>query len=442
MYLNDSRKSLKPRTSPQSHIRHEARRQNRLLLFVFILFFLTWVSLILFSYNQLSISKLQPESNQTHGVAFKGLKNEVVVQGIQDSTSNDTPDSGVVHIIHTRFMQQQPLLIDLGLARLKLFHAFFLGSLEIQTSENFILIIRTDPDLDDRLKKPLLDVLQKFSKRYLVVASNENPNSQFRDLHDLDSKTIWAGDLSSATRYLKSKREENRLVLESRLDADDGLHKAFVESIQAEATKSAIGNSSSSWKLWCSSTHMEWQYGSSHDGGSLVFLKFIGCVTAGLTVGYFEAIDSSIQLPTSKHNKLHLTLPSCGKHGEQPQDNCLSYLNLKPGCLRARTPTSAGMLNVILKNKNESLASANTETEKYAVGAAKQKGYQDRLWMVALSSFGLPYEEARDLCRYFNEHLRAIAIDNLKGQCTGGHSCKNATRLALQAIIDDPGMRG
>lgn len=65
-----------------------------------------------------------------------------------------------------------------------------------------MLIIRTDLDLDDRLKQPLLEVLQKFSKCYLLVASNENAASQFRDLHDLDSKAIWAGDLPSATRYL------------------------------------------------------------------------------------------------------------------------------------------------------------------------------------------------------------------------------------------------
>lgn len=161
-------------------------------------------------------------------------------------------------------------------------------------------------------------------------------------------------------------------------------------------------------------------------------------MTAGLTVGYFGAIYSFIQLPTSNHNKLHLTLPSSGTHGEQPQDNCLSYLNIKAGCLCARTPTSAEMLNAILKNKNEALVSADIETETYAVGAEKQKGSQERLWMVALSS----KEEARNLCRHFEEYLRAIAIDNLKGQCTDGHSCKNSTRLALQAIIDDPGMRG
>lgn len=337
MYLNGTRESLKPRRI--------ARRQNRLLLLVCVLFFLTWLSMIIFSY----ISKLQPESNQAHGVGFNGLDdapliNEVAVQDIQDSS----PDSSVVHIIHTKFMQQQPLLIDLGLARLKLFQAFFLSSLEIQTSENFLLIIRTDPDLDDRLKQSLLDILQKFSKRYLLVASNENPSSQFLDLHDLDSKTIWAGDLSSATRCLKSKRGENRHVLETRLDADDGLHKAFVESIQAKAANH-IGTSTSSWRLWCSSTHMEWQCQSaweeeSKDGGSLVFKVPFRCVSAGLTVGYLADIASSIHLPTSNHYnhyKLHLTIPLCGKQGEQPRSNCLSFLSLSLVlglCVPARQP--------------------------------------------------------------------------------------------------------
>jgi hypothetical protein len=63
--------------------------------------------------------------------------------------------------------------------------------------------------------------------------------------------------------------------------------------------------------------------------------------------------------------------------------------------------------------------------------------------MMSLLSFGLPNEETRDLCRYLKEHLRAISIDYLKGQCiTGGHLCKNSTRLSLQAMLDDPGMRG
>jgi hypothetical protein len=37
--------------------------------------------------------------------------------------------------------------------------------------------------------------------------------------------------------------------------------------------------------------------------------------------------------------------------------------------------------------------------------------------------------------RYMQQHVAAIAADNLRGQCTHGHSCKNSTREALEELL-------
>jgi len=57
------------------------------------------------------------------------------------------------------------------------------------------------------------------------------------------------------------------------------------------------------------------------------------------------------------------------------------------------------------------------------------------LWEVVSSLFGYTLETSQKLHFYLNSHLQAIALDNLNGQCTSGHSCKKSSQLILQAII-------
>lgn len=92
-------------------------------------------------------------------------------------------------------MQQQPKLIALGLARLQLFENFFLRSLEEQISTNFLCVIRTDPDLDDLVRQPLLAILEKSNlPQYLLIASNDNPHSHYLDItQDLSANQVWSG---------------------------------------------------------------------------------------------------------------------------------------------------------------------------------------------------------------------------------------------------------
>ena len=90
-----------------------------------------------------------------------------------DNQQREEVDGDFVHIIHTRFMQHQPHLIHLGLARLELMKSFTIESLVQQTSQNFLWVIRTDPNLNATLKEPILDFLKDY-ERHLLIADTEN----------------------------------------------------------------------------------------------------------------------------------------------------------------------------------------------------------------------------------------------------------------------------
>jgi len=343
--------------------------------------------------------------------------------------SSETLDT-VVHIVHTRFMQNQPDLIELGLARLELFRDFTVRSLQEQSSPNFLWVIRTDPALHPSLKEPLLELLRDVNN-HLLVATNENPNVQVQSILGVNPDCIWSGDLSAAHKYLQPRSSLPSKVLESRLDSDDALHYQFIEYLQVHAIWD-LPTEKAQWKIWCASQHFEWQYRTAtnsidRNNGMLLSMKDRGCISAGLTIGYTEGLEVH-DLPPIKHQNLGHILPLCKK---QEQLRCLDYISLLPTALRARTPTSAGMLNVLLGGHQK-------VDKKYFRGAVQQEKLQDQMWTLVLPRFGFDRKRASQLRTYFSNHLAAIAEDNLKGQCSDGHSCKDASKILLKAIIDNP----
>lgn len=347
-------------------------------------------------------------------------------------------------------MQHQPHLVHLGLARLELMKEFTLRSLQLQTSQNFLWIIRTDPALNASLKEPLLETLQNNygEGNYLVIATNENPNIQIDEILNVDPQMVWSGDLEWAKKYLSkaksttttttehsSSTEQSRpIILESRLDADDALHSDFMKEIQDHATEElSTVDDESIWKIWCASRHLEWQYHSASSkvndtAGVLLSLKDNACVSAGLTLGYAGRVHVH-EIPPMKHQELVQSVRSCKKRHSSKY--CLDFINLFPTALRARTPTSAGMLNVLLGKQGKI-------DRNYVKGAKKQEAIQDKIWELTTPRFGFSLDHAVRLRQYLKDNMLAIAKDNLEGQCSSGHSCKESSKLLLQSIIDDP----
>jgi hypothetical protein len=371
-------------------------------------------------------------------------------------------------------MQQQPHLIELGLARLLLFKTIFLSSLEQQTSPNFICIIRTDPDLDPLLKRTMLQLLNNSTlSKYILLATNDNPQMHYPSIleHLSNSSSsatstststssvpvpvpVWSGNATRALEYLTPS--PNVGILETRLDADDGISKFFVQAVQEEAMNDYFGTEpGNTWRIWCAGRHIEWQYDAPwkhhsgdedeykyKDSGSLVTLQLLGCITAGLTQAYILPSEH-IPFPTSQHQSLYGSVTNC-QAKDTPESNCLSILELTPSAFRARTPTSAGMLNVVWNGNNENGNETSNSTKKtkviqnkhYVRGASKQQKVQETMWYISEQLFGFSQETAARVHKYLQNHMLEIATDNLRGQCTEGHSCKNSSQALLQAIVE------
>jgi hypothetical protein len=313
----------------------------------------------------------------------------------------------LVHVVNTRFMQEQGHLKALGLARLHLFRTFCLPTMVHQSTQQFLWIIKTDPELDPHILRALIQDLWPYSNIYLVAS---NVNFRIRDHHDPSGNSWRDGaeirDLLHSTIYTGNRtrlyqamlQKDRQVVLETRLDADDGLHKYFLEQIQEKAIEQFSdfnANDASNtvipkWMYWCTRRHVEWHggvkpkttetlknnhhqnyYNTTEDVdyyGTLMVIEHSRlCITPGITVG-FGIGTSSDQVPIHAHDKLFKAI-----HGLQAKDAC-GY-NKASHCLelvedflivavRARTPTSAGMQRVGADDEDDAGGSGNDTASK------------------------------------------------------------------------------
>ena len=368
----------------------------------------------------------------------------------------------LTHIIHTRFMQEQAHLKYLGRARLLLFQTFCLPTMLAQTNQQFLWIIQTDPHLSSDLLQELMALLQPYG-HFFLVASNRNflihpqqPGS-WRDGAegiDLLQSNIYTGNTTLLTQALALRNE--RPVLETRLDADDGLHRLFVEFIQQVALKRFQNHShhhsknsiTPKWLYWCSRRHLEWHAESNHNHetefvGALVPIQHEKlCITPGMTVGYNVG---TMQAPLVPHDLLYKQLHhshECysAEHGSSessgalknvnstkpPNSSCLEFVDeLLFVAIRSRTLTSAGMRNI--------------DASQYGKQAAKSVQQMERkLWEVLEDRFEIGDAHLLNQTQsYLQDYSVQIAQDNLKGQCTSGHSCKEQAKQDLEKIIQN-----
>jgi Putative rhamnosyl transferase len=226
-------------------------------------------------------------------------------------------DRNLVHVIQTRFMQNQPHLLALGQARLELFRSLTVPSILHQTLPHFLWIVRTDPQLHPALREPLVAAIATVPNAVLV-ASNDNPEG-WRDaqcIADITASSVWAGSLDLVRSYHAAAA--THAVLETRCDADDAVAVDLVELVQTSAT-AGLTPLSSDWMVWCAENHLEWQYDSpwtsyqndTRGKGALLALKAGHCITPGLTWGY-TVNASRADIPVSQHHKIRQAVKPCG----------------------------------------------------------------------------------------------------------------------------------
>lgn len=312
-------------------------------------------------------------------------------------------------------------MVSLGMARLLIFEHFCLPSMIAQSSQQFIWIIRTDPQLHPTIRDRLLTLLRDHPN-FLVVPSNNNPEG-FRQHSKTEKLELWTGSLELYHSFAEAA--QTRIVLESRLDADDGLHIDFVQFMRLDVAKYVV--QPDDWMVYCAFSHLEWHYSSPfkttadpNPAGYLVGLRHKDCVTPGLSFVYGINATRDL-LPEGNHQQLHRVLPSC-----HHQTKCLRrFEKLVPGAIRARTPTSAGMSNVMILKWGK---------KSFYKRAASQGQKQHQMWQGTHNVFALNKSEIEATKSYIGDHLREIAADNLSGQCTKGHSCKSESKALLKEL--------
>ena len=355
-------------------------------------------------------------------------------QEIYAVNSTDWP---LVQIVHTRFMQEQSHLHALANARLTLFETFCFPTMAHQSSQRFLWIFQADPNLDVVLLDRLQTLFQPYPNFYLVLSNkNFRINRQFpgawrggAEIEDLRKSRILTGSQSLLEQAMMAS--ESKHVLETRLDADDGLHVDFIKYIQQRALY-RFKKSSIRWMYWCTRRHLEWHWMDSpkFPHGALTGMKHDKlCITPGITVGFPKG-TAEPDVPIFAHDKIVVTLRDMAPQqgcGAKSALDCLEFIESHMfEAIRSRTPTSAGMLHVGVDREQ---IEGTTEFINYA------------FWDMAHDMFRIDRQRIKSINYYLTSHLIEIARDNLMGQCTSGHSCKvchveNTIILRSQRIRD------
>lgn len=314
----------------------------------------------------------------------------------------------VLHVVVTRFMQDQPKLLHLARARLLLFQTICLPSMIQQSTKQFIWIIQTDPQLDKNIRHALRQLLKPYPHFFLIGSNHQIQGKTFRTIgKDFLQSPMYSGNV----KLLRQAYWVRNTIplLQTRLDADDGLQKAYLETLQEHATQ-LFRQDGLNWYYWCIKRHFEW-YSDANALNPVEHSKL--CITPGLTVGLGVAPLAQEPPLDLAHDVLFKTVAKQGNACGAAV--CVRMVEeVAVGAVRSRTWTSAGMMDIFAPAGN-------------AIP-------QEQLWELCNSHFGV--QNLQQVGAYLKAHIIDIAKDNLEGQCTNGHSCKLKSVEALQRLID------
>jgi hypothetical protein len=145
-----------------------------------------------------------------------------------------------------------------------------------QTSSNFLWIIRADPKLHPSIVKRLQELL-KGRDNFILIGSNNNPEGFGRDGTSLSSflqvdsnataQLVWSGNITLVEEAYRYSSSRSSILLETRLDSDDGLHSHFIEYVQNDAVNNLISEDidQKPWRLWCIDSRIEFHPWSPWD---------------------------------------------------------------------------------------------------------------------------------------------------------------------------------
>jgi len=299
-----------------------------------------------------------------------------------------------------RFMQGQPDLLALGASRMELFKTFCLPTMVNQTTTNFLWIILVDPHLHPKLMDGLKELIAPYPHFFIIRKMTFEIN-----LEDLNLSLVESGDknlLVRAARELRSK-----VLVETRLDADDGLANVLVEHMQSTAVEAFQGYSARAdepaWMVQCVRHHLEWHYDmNSNETTDLNgWLKMVNtpayCVTPGQTLAQAPGSNRTTFTAVGAHNKIVERYSRCRDQQKTVCFRMTDELNeTQPAAVRSRTPASSFMVGV----------GENTD----------ERDTPEEYWESLENMFTINRTTLADTRNYLMGNVQAIAKENLESQ--------------------------
>jgi hypothetical protein len=365
----------------------------------------------------------------------EALYNSKIKIGGRDNRSRDVvekvdfKDRKLVHVMYSRFMQHEPDLLELGKGRLLLFKSFCLSTIARQRNQNFLWIIRTDPELHQTLKNDLVNAVRNLSN-VVIVGSNEvregSIDGGFRSpaaISDITPESLFHGDLKLVQSYYEAAKDNT--LLETNLDTDDGLALTFVETVQRFTLKKFEGVvKENGWMNICIGRHLEWQFYAPwdmfSDKGSLAIGSTHTCVTSGLS---WATQVNAVPEFTEAHDLIKKRTPSCRDISKSFFGCWVEVPVFHPNdvmAIRTRTPTSSGMKNIATSDSEWTRADTTIDVAS---------------WPLLEQTFAISMSSIRENHRYLKEHLREVVEENLKGQCSKDDSCTENIKNKLKALV-------
>lgn len=431
-----------------------------------------------------SVNRRIPLKDSTHDAIF--------------TLDHPPPDSPyhILHTVTTRFMVGQPNGLQLAKARYLLFETFCWPTMRNQTNQNYYWVVLVDPRIDPTILRDMKALLGSMPTKnaYMVLTNNTkwvedgigvvNATSygvglqtvveEFRD----GRVEIVTGNASHLYRALDligktgSARQGNNpiVVIETLLDADDGMNNHALDWIQEMAIRKGLEQQryvkylpshqlslNTTWWLLCGTKHIEWhnrdiitlseeRYLELGVGSGLTGTRTnpYFCTSAGYTrIGLTHpSLPNSMQFPKDalSNHAIAFYLPPCSDHtaegwSQQPSSGgnfslARCYRRVfpdQPFILKSRSITSDSMENmnprkpfdyrdVAWLNKTENPLWVN-ETEL--------------VWDILKDDFSVDRRQAWKVSVYLFEHRRDILRQNKDSRCTPGFPCNKGARKNL-----------
>eukprot|EP00957_Ditylum_brightwellii_P083547 6350619-Ditylum_brightwellii.AAC.2 len=281
------------------------------------------------------------------------------------------------------------------------------------------------------------EMLAPYSN-FILIASNDHSE----EYHSISLMTnipnasqVWSGDQALVQRVHDVYKTQ--VVLETMLNADDGLHFTYIEKIQQEATRYLVENvddgtvtdhiattaENMRWRVWCVDNRLEWHPRSpfpppsmSHGGeqskqkeesndsphGYLAIMHADGCVLSGMTFGYGVG-SSRASIPLTPYRNDNHDVPTCGKQ----KVNCLRRMEkLAPAVIHPYTSASSLVGDIINSSSETTKSRMDLPKKKYEKAAKKQrsKEEQDMMWKGLEAVMHLTKDDIIHTKKYFEEY--------------------------------------